>query len=193
MFRNLLKYLWHHRPTALQVLAVMLTLIIAVIVYYSYGKPFVTQWNDWINTLITIATLFIAVFVWINETVVKWENSLQKKLDIVYLYNNEVFATVLNAPLAGENDIRNWGLSIGQTILNQRVSINFSGFKIEGPKRNDRKNIIQYSLTVYLFETIETISKGAVFSFDDNGNLSEDNRKLIKHKQNSNNPTGNLK
>jgi hypothetical protein len=180
MGKKFISYLVSHRPTLIQIIIAVATVSITIYAYTCISGNFIKQWNDWINIVITFATLVIAGFVWINETRVKWEHSLPKKLDVEYVLNGEKYATVTNAPLAGEDDVRNWGLSIGQTILNDKVSISFSGFKAEGPQRNRKRHILQYKLTVYLTEHISNIPKASVFTFTDNGDLTDETKQMAK-------------
>lgn len=181
MLKLFSRYLWSQKFSKVQSLLVLIVIAIGVIAYFyikfTFKKQFKEQWNDWIDTVITILTLGVAIAVWINEKLLAWENSLPKKLHIKYMLEGKVYATVNDAPLTGENDIRSWGQSIGKTILNKTISIEFSGFKIEGPVRNDKKGIMTYHLTVYLFNKIDGIPEGSKIFFESNGNLSEHNRK----------------
>lgn len=179
MFKNFIKYLVKHKYSRFQIILVTLAMISAIYAFLYYPQPFSVQWGKWIDIFITMSTLSIAVFVWMNEKIENWESALPKKLDITYLLEDRVFANVKNAPLAGDDDIRNWGQSIGQTILNRQTRIEFSGFKTEGPVRNNAKKIMQYKLTVYLFNSISGIKEGEEFYFNDDGNLSETNRERI--------------
>lgn len=154
-----------------QIIIVMLFIITGVLVYLFNGNAFATQWESWLEAFVTSLILFMAVFIWYNEKKQDWENSLSKKLNITYMLGQEVYCQVINAPLASEGDIRAWAISIGGTILNERVHIDFSGFKISKPQIDYKNNNNVYGVTVYLKRPIDVINKGNEYSFGENGDL----------------------
>lgn len=164
-------FIW--KNSKVQIIIVTLFIIIGIVVYLSQGIAFAAQWESWLEAFITSLILFMAVFIWYNEKRQDWKNSLRKKLNISYMLNNEVYCKVLNAPLAGKGDIRTWAISIGGTILNKKVHIDFSGFQISKPTIDYKKNNNVYGVTVYLKQPIEDITKGRVFRFDENGDLEK--------------------
>jgi hypothetical protein len=113
------------------------------------------QWPGGVSDLITIATLVLAIFIWFNEKRQEWRNSLPKRLDVHYKVKDEEYVTVRNAPLTGVSDIRPWGQSIGKTVLNGGKNIDFTSFKIEGPKYDKVLMIMQYTLHIYLEKEFE--------------------------------------
>jgi hypothetical protein len=87
---------------------------------------------------------------------------------------------VNNAPLTSEADIRNWGQSMGQAILNKSVRIDFTGFKITSAGINRKRRVMHYGLTIYLREKIEGIEAGRIFEFDEEGNFIPLQEKMLK-------------
>jgi len=156
-----------------------LILVFVIIVvgsgFYLYNKGnFFKQWNDWIDIYISLVTLLVAAFIWSNEKKEEWKRSLPKKLDIVYLLNNDVHAIVKNAPLTGEADIRNWGQSIAKTILNDKANIDFSGFETAKQGPDKERGVMVYKLTIFLRQSIPGIKDITKFEFYDNGDLKKD-------------------
>lgn len=169
MNQAIIRHLLNHWLSRTQILLFTLAVIACTVIYFICGKPFLEQWTKWIDMVVTIATLFVAVSVWIHEKYVDWMDTLPKKLNIKYHLNNKEYAVVENAPLTGIDDIRQWGTSIAGTILNDKTPISFSGFKMDKPKREGEK--MNYYLTIYLREPISGIAQGQKFVFNDEGNL----------------------
>jgi hypothetical protein len=178
MIRNKIKsHIWY--PFAMSWIQFFFGLILfglALLFFFVLDPPKLniglkTNWDFWLSAYIAMATLLFAVFIWYNDKRMTWRSTLPKKLNINYLHNNKCFCEVINAPLTGESDIRNWGQSIGQTILNGFTRINFSGFKISKPVLDYNRLFLVYQLDVYLHSKIEGINDGEVFNFNDDGNL----------------------
>lgn len=178
MIWNKIKYyVWYPFKVSIWQFLFGLVLICLAIFFFLTSAPtlnigFKINWDHWLSAYIALATLLFAVFIWYNEKREAWRRALPKKLNIEYLLaNGETFCEVRNAPLAGESDIRNWGQSIGQTILNKQTRIQFSGFKISKPIMDYHRLLLVYQLEVYLYEKIDGINKGDSFEFNDDGNL----------------------
>lgn len=76
-----------------------------------------------------------------------------------------------NDPLAGDNDIRQWGQQIGRQM--NKGDLLFNGFKMEGPNRdfdNSRNYVMRYKLTVWL-QQIDEGEPEKVWEYDDEGKL----------------------
>jgi hypothetical protein len=177
---------WLHyviKTNRLQVLIALLTVFLSFFLFFSFkGNGFENHWDKWLEPFLSISIIIITLSIWFNEQYEEWVKSLPKKLNITYLTKSEqngsweVFCKIINAPLSHEGDIRNWGQSIGQTILNKSVSIAFAGFKIEKSVVYKKEKKHQYFLTVYLQKEINGINKGDVMHFDNEGCFE---RKLI--------------
>jgi hypothetical protein len=162
-------FIW--KTSKVQIIMAIIS-VVAGLSYYIYSKePFSVQWNRWLNTFITGATLTLAIAIWFNEKRQEWKKQLSKKLDIYYMLDGKICATVKNAPLTGEGDIRQWGQSIGQTILNKKVSIDFTGFKTESLGLDKKRKVMRYQLVVYLLKGIEGITNENPYEFSEDGNF----------------------
>jgi hypothetical protein len=157
---------------------IVLAIILYCVGYFKYNLSFQGQWGNWLEAYATGSIILVSVAIWYNEKRENWIDSLPKKLNIIYRIKNkndgwETFCEIQNAPLSHEGDIRNWGQSIGQTILNEQARISFSGFFIEGPVLDKTKNHMISTLTVYLKTPISNISKDTKIEFDDMGFFNE--------------------
>lgn len=178
MKSTFLKYLFNHTISKIQVLLFLATLLGSIWYFQRNNESLSKQWSEWIDIVIALATLLVAISVWINEKIVDWKKSLPKKLNVQYKMGETTYASIKNAPLSGEDDIRAWGTSLAGTILT-RDKINFSGFKIDGPKLDNNRQVMVYDLTVFLYEPMKVIV-GDV-QWDDNGNLiSADLERIFK-------------
>ncbi len=147
-------------------------IVIYVICCCSCELSFTEQWSNWLEIYSTFGLIGVSIVIWYNEQKRNWVGNLPKKLDIFYIYQGEVFCKVENAPLSGESDIRNWGQSIGQTILQDSATrINFSGFKTSAGKLNKKKKIVKYKHEVFLKEKFNLHGYISEFEFDDDGKL----------------------
>ncbi|CAN5562641.1 hypothetical protein BH10ACI1_BH10ACI1_11130 [soil metagenome] len=129
------------------------------------------MWQSWMEAFLAFATIIIAFLIGYNEKRQDWEDTLPKRLNACFDFNGEAVFTVENAPLAGSDDIRQWGQQIGlQMNNNERLS--FCGFKVEGPELETDENSnpkMQYKLTVWLQEKPNENSK--TWKYDDEGKL----------------------
>lgn len=167
--KALFPFIWKTSQT--QIVVVVFSILVGVVYYLNQEEHFTAQWHSWIHAYITVATFVMAIFIWYNEKKEEWEKHLSKKLDIVYLLDGKPYATVKNAPLAGEDDIRQWGQSIGQTNLNGGDRIDFNGFKVTNLGVNKNKQVMHYELIIYLGTKIKGVQEGAELQYSDDGNL----------------------
>ena len=174
------RHLWRSKSTKRQIILtsfLALCLIIFFIIGCLQSKSPNEMWQSWIDPFLALSTIFIAAFIWWNEKRQDWENALPKKLDAYFKYQNKTVYQVKNAPLAGDDDIRQWGQQIGRQ-MNDDKNLSFNGFKVEGPNRErDKagKNIMRYALTIWL-QQIEGGKNGRSWLYDDDGKLIEDKR-----------------
>lgn len=169
MKSTFLNYLFNHSISKIQVLLFFATLLGCIWYFQRNNEPLTKQWSEWIDIVIALSTLLVAISVWINEKVVDWKKSLPKKLNVKYIMGGTTYANIKNAPLSGEDDIRQWGTSMAKTILTGE-NINFSGFKIDGPTLDNNRQVMVYDLIVFLYEPMKKID-GDV-QWEDDGNLS---------------------
>lgn len=169
MNHSFLKFLFSHKLSALQLFLFFAVLLGSIWGYSNHTESLSQQWSEWIDIVIALSTLLVAISVWINEKVVDWKKSLPKKLNVKYIMGGTTYANIKNAPLSGEDDIRQWGTSMAKTILTGE-NINFSGFKIDGPTLDNNRQVMVYDLIVFLYEPMKKID-GDV-QWEDDGNLS---------------------
>jgi hypothetical protein len=82
-------------------------------------------WEKSIGTISSIATFFIAIFLWFNDLSRDWKDSLEKRLFVDFNYKNlegenRTAMRCEGAYLSGEADIRAWGQQIGRQMNDQR-------------------------------------------------------------------------
>lgn len=158
-------------------------IIIFIIKCCASNLTFAEQWSNWLGTYFTVGLVCISIVIWYNEQKRNWVNNLPKKLDIYYIYQGEVFCKVENAPLSGESDIRSWGQSIGQTILQDSATrILFSGFKTSAGKLNKKNKTVKYTHEVFLKEKFNLGGNNDHFEFDDDGKLMKNKQIIGKNK-----------
>ena len=103
---NFIKYLWK-AESRLQVIIAFFFLIIICVGILNSKYVFCDRWSQFIDPIITIFTLFIGIFIWINEKHQDYLQSLPKKLNIAIKdKDDKILMEVLLAPLTGSDDIR---------------------------------------------------------------------------------------
>lgn len=100
---------------------VVLIVIIAILLQPNFGD----FWEKSIGTISSIATFFIAIFLWFNDLSRDWKESLEKRLFVDFQFKNSAgdIQTAMRcegAYLAGEADIRAWGQQIGRQMNDQK-------------------------------------------------------------------------
>ena len=76
------------------------------------------EWWGWGDAIINLATLAVGVVIWYAEAVEDWEESLPKRLTAEFWFAPagqppRPVMICRHAPLAGESDLRTWGIALG--------------------------------------------------------------------------------
>lgn len=111
---------------------------------------------DWLDPLLGLLTLLIAILVWIIQVRREWEDNLPKRLTVQFDYGGRIMMKCEEAMLVGESDIRNWGQQIGQQ-MSFGTFLKFDPYiKLEQPKikynKTWREYYKHYIATFYLTE-----------------------------------------
>lgn len=167
-----------------QILLVIVSTITLFVVFGVWKPDFLKNfpliWENWLEASITFMLLIVAVFIWYNEKKQDWEMALPKKLNVCYKLDDKYNINVINAPLASEQDIRPWGLSIAQTMLNKTLRIEFEGFEIARPEiktDTEGRNFKLYSITFFLTEKIGGLDESIKeIKFDNTGRYVNDRK-----------------
>ncbi|MDY0315941.1 MAG: hypothetical protein RBR32_12770 [Bacteroidales bacterium] len=187
MKNSRLKFVWKVNKKHLIALLVLIGVLIFIIgCFDSFVKEFSGSYWDILEPALTLILIGISVSIWLNEQNENWRDSLSKKLNITYIivknknanYEDDWFCKVYNAPLTHEGDIRHWGLSIAQTIL-EGARIDFLGFNIKKPSSStliNKEKVMLYELEVFIKKEIEGINHGDKYEFDNKGCFIKNNR-----------------
>ncbi len=115
--------------------AFLLALLFFVLQQPALGADWKDLYADYIDPWIAIGTLLAAGAIWIHTQIVEFRASWPQKMHVVYaLFDWEkeqwtVHAEILNAPLNGPSEIRNWGQNIARTFF-KTGNISAIGFQI---------------------------------------------------------------
>ncbi len=177
------RFLWSQSWQQLIGVSALLFLAMSMVLFHpAFPNCWKESFANYLDPLIAIGTLIIASLVWFNEQRENWQAQLPKRLHIRYLLPEgdtwHTHVTVVNAPLTGESDIRQWGQSIGQTIFPQALQegeradqnwarINFTGFRVIQIQGNP--GIRNYGLLVFLAAPIKGADDGKVYTFAQDG------------------------
>jgi hypothetical protein len=92
------------------------------------------QTIDWLDPIVGILTLLVALLVWLIQLNIEWEDNLSKRLTVQFDYNGKIIMLCEQALLVGESDIRAWGQQIGSQMSFTPILKFDPYFKIEKPE-----------------------------------------------------------
>lgn len=115
---------------------VFVILITLLIYYVSYA---LLNWDTYdsdpvfrfLDPLLGIFTAILALSIWYNEMVERWENSLPKRLNVHFIFKNQEVIFIKNAYLSSEADIRAWGQHLGGSLVKNYLLREKEGQNIE--------------------------------------------------------------
>lgn len=91
-------------------------------------------WANWLDPFVGTFTFLVAFGVWWTTNLHQWEDKLQKRLTIHYLFNRQEIMRCEEVYLASEGDIRSWAQQLGAQLSNTRF-LKFEPFMEEAPAR----------------------------------------------------------
>lgn len=97
-------------------------------------------WNAWGDPVLGLSTFLVAIVIWLSNTAKDWEDSITKKLTVVYKFGDREVIRCEKAYLANEGDIRNWGQTIGRQTLGQSIHFNYKIFELDQTDTIEGKN-----------------------------------------------------
>lgn len=90
-------------------------------------------WN-WLDPVITLTTLAVALVVWLAETRREWESQLPKRLTVYFVWDGFVVLQCDRAYLADVGEIRSWGQQLGRQ-MNGNAELRFEPFIAQVERR----------------------------------------------------------
>ena len=128
---------------------------------YKYSFQGVNVWDcfyHYIDPVASIMTFITTLVIFYIQAKQKWENSIEKRLSVRYVYvgesgnDSQIIAEIIDAYLPGESDVRAWAQSLGQQMMG---FLDFDMHWDEEPpviKYHEKMNnyIKAYSISVYL-------------------------------------------
>jgi len=142
------------------------TIGLAIVIFSDFSFP-MDYWEQYLDQYLAIGAVAFAILIWFNEQRSAYRAQLPKKLNVYFYHNNKVCATIKNAPLTSESDIRNWGQSLGGNYFCKHpVRLSFAGFQYDGPHYKNKK--ASYNLIYYLNEPLAEQETTDIL-FDDDG------------------------
>ena len=120
--RQLWRYTWQSRRTQILGAAFGVLIVALAVILVPRLRPPSTilpaapdwlSWQDNLQTLFGLATLLVAVFVWLDELNEEWSEDLPRLLSFFFFFQGQPALVCYHAYLAGESDIRAWAQQIG--------------------------------------------------------------------------------
>lgn len=175
-----LNYLWKSRSARWQIIltGILIAVFVSLLVNSRLqSMGFAEMWQNWMEAFLAFGTIIIAIFIWYNEKKQNWENNLPKKLNVCFRHNEQDFYQVINAPLAGSEDVRQWGQQLGRQMHGGDLS--FKEFSVKEPMRPTDENgkyVMRYELTVWLQNFDESKGK-KTWEYGDDGKFINDEKR----------------
>jgi len=104
-------------------IGVPLVIITIILVWRSNGNSdlnwadYKSWWGDWFDPILGFSTFLVAMVIWLTNLAKEWEEKIDKKLTVIYKYDNREIFRCKKAYLAHEGDIRNWGQTLGRLAI----------------------------------------------------------------------------
>jgi hypothetical protein len=158
--RTTLRFAWIQQHIALKVAGLAIILALLLIVFLP--QDFKTFW-DYFQIITGVATLATALIVWFSEAAEDRDESLEKRLDVIFAFRDKSreLRTVMvceDIYLAGESDIRQWAIQIGQQMSGGDNTLNFRPDIYQQPGRVDDRGITPHKRYRVLF-TLNSLPK----------------------------------
>ncbi|CUU34641.1 MAG: hypothetical protein K6U12_06450 [Armatimonadetes bacterium] len=117
-----------------------------------------TNWWDYIDPLLNLLTLGVALFVGIQQLRRSWEEYLPNRLTVYFYYHGREVMRCEKAYLANESDIRALGQQIGAQMAETR-ELKFVApmVEISPPEVNEKEGFIHYTAKFYLRELSDAL------------------------------------
>ncbi len=145
------------RPILFYSIGSLLLFVLIFVLSLGYCRSFYDSdifeyiWT-WVDPVFGISSFIITLVILYNQARSKWEDSLEKRLTVDFVYGDNTIAKVENAYLAGESDIRPWAQQLGRQMMgNLSFDMNWDSKKPEVIKMNN-EFVKLYVITIYLSE-----------------------------------------
>ena len=103
------------RTQRTKILSMAVLLCVAFFIIKPEGK-----WWEAMTEIVSLATLGVALLVWIAEFGENWEQNLPKRLDVIYLHKGKPAFVCENATILSESDLRAMAQQMGAQIIGER-------------------------------------------------------------------------
>ncbi|MCA9750446.1 MAG: hypothetical protein KC414_15150 [Romboutsia sp.] len=159
-------YLLYTLKKDLVLIGLAITLFIAACAVFSslYIKEIeIGVWTNIIDPLVTLLTVSITIIVYLTNARKNWEDNLEKRLTVHFMYKDKYMMSCIQAFLTGTGDIRQWGQQIGRQ-MNGGKNLDFFPYMTLSDSIDDTYNYKDYILTVYL-ENINTLKSEIINNY----------------------------
>ncbi len=136
------------------ILALGLAILLAWLIRWQTG------WWDYIDPLLNLLTLGVALFVGIQQLRRSWEEYLPNRLTVHFYYEGREVMRCEKAYLANESDIRALGQQIGAQMADtQHLKLVAPMVEISPPEVNEKECYVHYTAKFYLRELPEALKE----------------------------------
>lgn len=153
---NFRQYAWQEIKKRTMVSLAMLVMALVLAPFIGWQ----TDWWDYIDPLLNLLTLGVALFVGIQQLRRSWEEYLPNRLTVHFYYEGREVMRCEKAYLANESDIRALGQQIGAQMADtQHLKLVAPMVEISPPEVNEKECYVHYTAKFYLRELPEALKE----------------------------------
>jgi hypothetical protein len=120
-------------------------------------------WSDILDPLLGVTIALIALGIWFGKNEKEWEDSLEQRLSVSYMYDKKEIMRCEHAVLSHEADIRAWAQTIGSQMggnhkLKLEPYFEKSSPKIERDQYKPSKRFKHHYFKLFLYELPENLN-----------------------------------
>lgn len=91
----------------------LLATVLLVFTLLYYALKISASDIQWLEAITGVGTFLMAIFIWLHQIWKEWEDNLQKRLTVVFRYENRDIMRCEQALLLHESDLRTFALQLG--------------------------------------------------------------------------------
>ena len=170
-------------------LIVIIMILFVIVVALNFLRlDFSKLYTNFLDPIISISTVSIAIVIWYFQQKNYWKESLPKRITVHFKCQGKVVMSCYEAYLSGASDARQWGQQIGGQMSNGRLNffpyissaVPLISKSIFEKPNGDSIDIMLYEITFFLrdddFPNHPVLKNKYLIWIDNNSEVTDENR-----------------